>query len=72
MAEFVFLALRTAEGMLKNSFATQFEVEFTAIYGKVAEILAEKGLLNNEPDRISLTEQGMKFGNQVFEQFLPE
>ena len=72
MAEFVFLALRTADGMLKKDFSAQFEVDFTAIYGKVAAELAQKGLLNDLPECISLTERGMQFGNQVFEQFLPE
>ena len=72
MAEFVFLALRTADGMLKKDFSAQFEVDFTAIYGKVAAELAQKGLLNDLPECIRLTERGMQFGNQVFEQFLPE
>ncbi len=72
MAEFVFLALRTADGMAKKDFAAQFEVDFTAIYGKIAAELAQKGLLHDSTERISLTERGMQFGNQVFEQFLPE
>lgn len=72
MAEFVFLALRTAEGMLFADFFCQFGVAFTDIYGRISDELIGKGLLRRDEGAISLTERGMQFGNHVFEQFLPE
>ncbi len=72
MAEFVFLALRTADGLETAEFTRRFSVVFDDIYGQVTAELIEKDLVRHAAGRICLTERGMQFGNQVFEEFLPE
>ena len=72
MAEYAFLALRTAQGLSFQDFADHFGVNFFTCYGKVVEKFSAQGLLTKDGERIQLTETGMKFGNIVFAAFLPE
>ena len=71
MAEFCFLALRTINGLSFVAFQDQFGIDFEKVYGLQLKELVQKGLLVLSPERASLTELGMKFGNQVFCVFLP-
>ena len=70
--EFAFLALRTAYGIDKQHFHNTFASEVQDIYGKVIARLQAVGLVEETAVSIRLTEQGMKFGNRVFEAFLLE
>ncbi|MBP2653877.1 MAG: oxygen-independent coproporphyrinogen oxidase [Firmicutes bacterium] len=72
MAEYAFLALRTAEGLDYGAFKERFGVDFTARYGAVIAEMTAKGALATENGRIYLTATGMKYGNLVFAAFLPD
>ena len=70
MEEFCFLALRTAEGINKEKFRQTFGCEIGTVYETVLKDLQAKGWLLDEPERVRLTEQGMKLGNMAFAEFL--
>lgn len=70
--EFCFLGLRMAKGIDKNLFKVKFELNIDEIYGKKIIELEDKGLIINTNTCICLTDKGMKFGNQVFSEFLWE
>jgi oxygen-independent coproporphyrinogen-3 oxidase len=72
MAEFIFLALRTSDGLCYEQFNDYFGIEFLKEYGGIAENLVAMGLAEKNDCRIFLTRAGMKFGNQVFQKFLPD
>ncbi|SCM80283.1 Oxygen-independent coproporphyrinogen-III oxidase 1 [uncultured Sporomusa sp.] len=72
MAEYIFLALRTTEGMRLNHFTRYFGVDFFDLFGNVFARLQRQGLLEADDERIWLTDTGMKFGNIVFRSFLPD
>jgi len=72
MAEFVFLALRTAAGMGLTDFARRFDVDFFRHYGPVCEKMLQQKLIATNDKQIWLTNRGMKLGNIVFSNFLPE
>ena len=71
LAEYVFLALRTTEGLLAGDFQERFGQNFDDIYaGPVAELIRD-GLLIRERDGWRLTEKGFKLSNQAYVKFLP-
>jgi oxygen-independent coproporphyrinogen-3 oxidase len=70
MAEYVFLALRTVEGLWLEKFNQCFKADFFHYYDEVVSSLVEKGLIIATQERIYLTEIGMKYGNVVFRAFL--
>ncbi len=72
MAEYAFLALRTAAGVSYADFAARFGREFPRLYGEAAEKLARQGLVAAGADSLRLTAKGQKYGNIVFAAFLPE
>ncbi len=72
MAEFAFLALRTARGLKFSEFAAYFRQDFLDSYGNVVNKLVKQQLINLNADGIHLTAAGMKFGNVVFTAFLPD
>lgn len=69
-AEFVFLALRTVDGLAYNDFNRYFNDDFLVRYCGVLEGLMQRGLINIDQQRVKLTELGMKYGNQVFFHFI--
>lgn len=70
MEEYCFLGLRTAAGINKDRFFATFGKELGQVYGlEIAELQA-KGLLQETAEALSLTELGMKYGNQVFQAFI--
>jgi len=71
MAEYIFLALRTVEGMSVEKFNHYFNEDFATCYGDIIEMLRSKGLIIFTDNKIFLTEIGMKYGNVVFRAFLP-
>lgn len=70
MEEFCFLGLRTAEGIDKNLFQQKFAVDLFVVYGRTIEKLTAQDLLQYTANGIALTSLGMKYGNQVFAEFL--
>ena len=70
MEEFCFLALRTARGIDKKLFYQTFGRDVESIYGEQIKKLVRQNLLIDNEVQICLTNSGMKFGNQVFEEFL--
>lgn len=70
--EFCFLALRTAAGISVRRFAAVFGRDVHELYGEQIRRLVEKGLLLEDRERLCLSPLGMKYGNQVFGEFLLE
>ena len=70
MEEYCFLGLRTAEGIDKNLFQQKFAVDLFTVYGRTIEKLVAQDLLQHTARGIALTPLGMKYGNQVFGEFL--
>lgn len=72
MAEFAFLALRTAAGLDFASFRQQFGVDFLQQYSSIIGNLAARGLIERGAAGIRPTPAGMRYGNIVFGAFLPD
>ena len=70
MEEYCFLGLRTAAGIDKNLFQQKFGVDLFTVYGRTIEKLVAQDLLQHTANGIALTTLGMKYGNQVFGEFL--
>ena len=68
--EFAFLGLRMREGISKCDFYNRFNRNIDDIYSTVIEDLLGKGLLEENGDRIMLTNKGIDYGNYVFSCFL--
>jgi oxygen-independent coproporphyrinogen-3 oxidase len=68
--EFCFLALRTSEGIDRESFSKTFGQEIEILYQKAIDDLRAKKYLEETPTHFRLTPLGMKFGNQAFSSFL--
>jgi oxygen-independent coproporphyrinogen-3 oxidase len=71
MAEYVFLALRTALGLSGRDFSHRFGRDFANCYEAPVAHLTEIGLLKEKDGSWYLTERGMKLSNQAFVKFLP-
>ncbi len=72
MAEYIFLALRTVQGLSILEFQELFKRGFYLEYGDIVSELLQKKLIAVKENRIKLTVLGMKYGNVVFREFLPE
>ncbi|MGM9540673.1 radical SAM family heme chaperone HemW [Anaerovibrio sp.] len=70
MEEFCFLALRTSAGISVRRFAAVFGRDVHEVYGETVSRLVQLGLLAEDGERICLSQSGMKYGNQVFAEFL--
>lgn len=70
MAEYSFLALRTAKGLFYHKFYRQFKVKFQSIYKEEIEELRNNNLIMEENERIYLTDRGKEVANEVFLKFL--
>ncbi|WP_092493224.1 radical SAM family heme chaperone HemW [Virgibacillus salinus] len=70
--EEMFLGLRKTKGINKNHFHKKFGFSYETIYKHAVSSLIQKGWLAENASNIYLTDQGMLFGNEVFEQFLLE
>ena len=70
--ETMITGLRLAGGISKRDFWNRFGVSLTERYGSTIRELQELGLLQWENDRLTLTDQGLLLGNEVFERFLME
>lgn len=70
MEEELFLGLRKSSGVSKKRFADKFGMPISNVFGLQIQEQAEKGLLKDGQDFISLTHQGKLLGNEVFQAFL--
>lgn len=70
MEEEFFLGLRKKDGVSKERFKNKFGRTTNQVYGGKIASLIEKGLLEEGPEFLQLTEQGLFVGNDVFEEFL--
>ena len=70
MEEFCFLSLRKAEGLDTRKFKDKFKTPIESIYNDIIENLVKKNLIEIVDDKVRLTKLGMKYGNQVFSEFL--
>ena len=70
LKNFDFLGLRMAKGIDKEIFKQKFNTDIENLYGEILPNLEKDGLIINTQKYIYLTFKGMKFGNQVFSEFL--
>ena len=70
MAEYSFLALRTAQGLFYHKFYSQFKVGVKKVFKEEIEELKSKQLIKEGNERIYLTERGKELANEVFLKFL--
>lgn len=70
MEEFMFLGLRMCEGVSKHQFFLDFQVSMEEIYQPVIQKLKEESVLNEDIDRIWLTDYGVDVSNVVLAEFL--
>lgn len=70
MEEFMFLGLRLCAGISRTEFAERFGTDYEMVYGRVTECLLQQGLLQEEGERLSLTEFGRDLSNRVLAEFL--
>lgn len=70
MSEFMFMGLRLTQGIEKNRFFQRFGRSIYDVYNKELNLLKEQKLLNEDNERIALTDRGMDISNYVFEKFL--
>lgn len=72
LAEFMFLGLRTTEGINLSIAKERFGVDVMAMFGQEIEKYINKEMLSVDPaaNNLKLTKLGMKFGNEIFELFL--
>lgn len=68
--EYVFLALRTTEGIDTEDFQKTFGMDFFVQYGDIINRMMTEGLLMRDGRYVRLTKLGMKYGNRVFAQFV--
>lgn len=69
-SEFMFLALRTSEGVNREDYFDYFHTSLEADYGSVIEPFLKQELIACHKKGYYLTPKGMKYGNQVFAAFL--
>jgi len=72
LAEFMFLGLRTCQGIDLNIAKKRFGVDVMNMFAEEIKRYIDKGMLIFDPadNTLKLTKLGMKFGNEVFELFL--
>ena len=66
MEEFLFLALRTTQGVCLTEFQTRFGYRADVLFADFFRQQAERGLLIEESDRIYLTTRGLFLADLVF------
>ncbi len=68
--EFMFLGLRMMKGPSGADFMRRFDDNLWNVYADVIPKLEARGLLEEDPPYLRLTDFGIDVSNQVFEQFL--
>jgi oxygen-independent coproporphyrinogen-3 oxidase len=70
MEEFMFLGLRLCKGISKRDFLERFHITIEDIYGDVIKKLISQKLLQEDEDRLKLTDYGIDVSNVVLSEFL--
>ncbi|MBB5173954.1 radical SAM family heme chaperone HemW [Texcoconibacillus texcoconensis] len=70
MEEEMFMGLRKKAGVSKSMFREKYDIELRKVFADALDYLTEKGFIKETDEAVSLTEEGIYFGNDVFEQFL--
>ncbi|TAH74766.1 MAG: radical SAM family heme chaperone HemW [Anaerolineaceae bacterium] len=70
--EFMFLGLRTSEGVSKSKFFKRFAIAMDDIYGDLLLKLEKDGLVTSNKDKLYLTDYGIDVSNRVLSEFLFE
>lgn len=70
MAEYMFLGLRTSDGVSLHDFERQFGRSLEQAYGSAMNNLLGFGLLIRNEDVYALTRRGMLLSNRVFAEFI--
>lgn len=72
LAEFMFLGLRTTDGIDLSIAKERFGVDVMSMFGQEIKKYVNKEMLSFDPaaNNLKLTKLGMKFGNEIFELFL--
>lgn len=68
--EFMFLGLRMTEGIARQEFFSNFNIQIEGVYGDVLPRLAKEQLIESKSGQIKLTGRGMDISNYVLAQFL--
>ena len=68
--EFMFLGLRMMKGINIREFEENFHESMDKIYGEVISKLKSKELIQQQGDRLNLTDRGIDVSNYVLAQFL--
>jgi oxygen-independent coproporphyrinogen-3 oxidase len=71
IGEYVFTALRLTRGMSFDEFHERFGQDFLQLFAEPLGRLKKMQLIDQTDQVVFLTPRGMKFGNQVFAEFLP-
>jgi oxygen-independent coproporphyrinogen-3 oxidase len=71
IGEYVFTALRMTQGMRFDEFQQRFGQDFRQLFAEPLGRLSKMKLIEQTEQVVFLTPRGMKFGNQVFAEFLP-
>ena len=72
LGEYIFLGLRTVEGVSLRAINKRFNIRFQTKFAKQTKQLLACGWAVLEQGRLRLTTEGMKWGNQAFTLFLPD
>ncbi|MCK5812403.1 MAG: radical SAM family heme chaperone HemW [Clostridiales bacterium] len=64
--EFIMLRLRLNEGFSLDTFKEKFSCKFTEKYEQIIKKLTDDNLINISSNKVSLTDKGKDFSNQVF------
>ena len=70
MEEFMFLGLRKTKGISKQEFKDRFHCSMASVYEKPIKEAMKQGLMKEQGDQISLTQNGILISNQVLCEFL--
>ena len=70
MEEYMFLGLRTMEGVRSSAFEEKFRKSMTDIYGETIDDLSQGGYLTWEDGVLRLTDRGIDVSNRVLSRFL--
>ena len=71
LAEAIIMGLRWTEGISLSEMQERFGVDILAQFGRELAPFFKKKMLVRQGDRLYLTSSGIRFGNQVFEAFIP-
>ncbi|MBQ3890370.1 MAG: coproporphyrinogen III oxidase, partial [Lachnospiraceae bacterium] len=70
MEEFMFLGLRCTDGVSKEEFFKEFDIDLNEYYKDEIEKLKKQDLLKEEGDRLFLTDKGLDVANYCMSEFI--